>query len=92
MHIHDTLQSERFANLCVSAATTQRPIFWQPKLPRSQLDGAMRKSRQPRCTAAILQIAVVKAAKLLDAGWNFGRAIFSARRWMRREGSHTSPA
>jgi hypothetical protein len=37
MHIHDTLQSERFANLCVSAATTQRPIFWQPKLPRSQL-------------------------------------------------------
>jgi hypothetical protein len=38
----------------------------------------MRKSRQPRCTAAILQIAVVKTAKPLDAGWNFGRAIFRA--------------
>jgi hypothetical protein len=92
MHIHDTLQSERFANLCVSAATTRRPIFWQPKLPRSQLSGAMRKSRQPRCTAAILQIAVVKAAKLLDAGWNFGRAIFRAGSAARREGPHSSLA
>jgi hypothetical protein len=92
MDIHDTLQSERFANLCVSAATTQRPIFWQPKLPRSQLSGAMRKSRQPRCTAAFAQIGATKTAKPLDVGWNFGRAIFRSRPAARREGSHTCPA
>jgi hypothetical protein len=39
-----------------------------------------------------LQIAVAKTAKPLDAGWNFGRAIFSARRSMHREGPYQSPA
>jgi hypothetical protein len=36
----------------------------------------MRKSRQPRCGAAISKIAVRKTPKLLDTGWNFRRAIF----------------
>jgi hypothetical protein len=30
-----------------------RPNFWQRAIARSQLYGAMRKSSQPRCTAAI---------------------------------------
>jgi hypothetical protein len=38
----------------------------------------MRKSRQPRCTAAIAKIAALKASKLLDADWNFSQAIFRA--------------
>jgi hypothetical protein len=40
----------------------------------------MRKSRQPRCTAAILEFAALKASKFLDAVWNFSRAIFVRHR------------
>jgi hypothetical protein len=38
----------------------------------------MRKSRQPRCTAAIAKIAALKASKLLDTDRNFSQAIFRA--------------
>jgi hypothetical protein len=37
----------------------------------------MRKSRQPRCTAAIAKIAALKKSKLLDADWNFQSGDFS---------------
>jgi hypothetical protein len=37
----------------------------------------MRKSRQPRCTAAISGIMAPSGAKLLDAVRNFGQAIFA---------------
>jgi len=37
----------------------------------------MRKSRQPRCTAAISGITASNRAKLLDAVRNFGQAIFA---------------
>jgi len=57
----------------------RRPIFWQHGSARSKLDFAMRKSRQPRCTAAISEIAATGGAKLLDAARNSGQAIFSHR-------------
>jgi hypothetical protein len=37
----------------------------------------MRKSRQPRCTAAISGIMAPGTTKLLDAVRNFGQAIFA---------------
>jgi hypothetical protein len=37
----------------------------------------MRKSRQPRCIAAISGTVAFKTPKLLDADWNFSQAIFS---------------
>jgi hypothetical protein len=55
----------------------RRPIFWQHGLARSKRDVAMRKSRQPRCTAAISGIMAPSSAKLLDAVRNFGQAIFA---------------
>jgi hypothetical protein len=58
MYVHDTLQ--RF----------QRPNFRQRAIAASQLYGAMRKSRQPRCIAAISAIAAAKASKLLEADRN----------------------
>jgi hypothetical protein len=73
-------------------ATVKRPIFWQQDQPRSQLYGAMRKSRQPRCIAANSKTAVMKAPKLLDTGWNFSRAIFRASPPARRDGSRIRPA
>jgi hypothetical protein len=38
----------------------------------------MRKSRQLRCIAAVLQTGAIKTAKLLEAGWNFSRTKFRA--------------
>jgi hypothetical protein len=73
-------------------ATAKRPIFWQQDQPRSQLYGAMRKSRQRWCTAAISKTAVMKAPKPLDAGWNFSRAIFRASSPARGDGSRNRPA
>jgi hypothetical protein len=73
-------------------ATAQRPIFWQPKSPCSQLDGAMRKSRQPRGTAAVSKTAIMKTVKLLDAGWNFNRAIFRASSPAHRNKLYNRPA
>jgi hypothetical protein len=66
MYVHDTLQ--RF----------QRPNFRQRAIAASQLYGAMRKSRQPRCIAAISAIAVAEALKLLAAERNLAWAIFRA--------------
>jgi hypothetical protein len=54
----------------------RRPIFWQHGSARSKLDVAMRKSRQPRCTAAISGIAASNCVKVLDAARNFRQAIF----------------
>jgi hypothetical protein len=73
-------------------ATVKRPIFWQQDQPRSQLDGAMRKSRQPRCIAVNPKTEAIKTPKLLDAGWNFSRAIFRASSPARRDGSRMRPA
>ena len=39
----------------------------------------MRKSRQPRCIAAISGTVAFKTSKLLDADWNFSQAVFRAR-------------
>jgi hypothetical protein len=48
----------------------------------------MRKSRQPRCSAAIPGITPLKSSKLLDAEWNFSQAIFvvtaSASLWVQK--------
>jgi hypothetical protein len=52
----------------------------------------MRKSRQRRCIAADSKTATTKAPKLLDAGWNFSRAIFRASSPARRDGAHNRPA
>jgi hypothetical protein len=76
----------------VKIATAKRPIFWQQDDPRSQLNGAMRKSRQPRCIASISKTAVMKPPKLLEAGWNFSRAIFRASSPARRNRSRNRPA
>jgi hypothetical protein len=59
----------------------RRPIFWQHGSARLEFDVAMRKSRQPRCTAAIFGIAASGGSKLLDAARNFAQAIFWHRRW-----------
>jgi hypothetical protein len=50
----------------------RRPIFWQHGSARSKFYGAMRKSRQPRCTAANPDAAVARPSKLLAAIRNFG--------------------
>jgi hypothetical protein len=76
----------------VKIATAKRPIFWQQDEPRSQLYGAMRKSRQPRCTAAISKTAVMKTPKPLEVGWNFSRAIFRASSPANRDRSRNRPA
>jgi hypothetical protein len=60
------------------APIVRRPIFWQRRIARSQLDCAMRKSRQRRCSAANSHIIAGKTPKLLDRGRNFSRAIFGA--------------
>jgi hypothetical protein len=52
----------------------------------------MRKSRQPRCVAAILKTAVMKTPKPLEAGWNFSRAIFRTSSPPRRGGSRNRSA
>jgi hypothetical protein len=59
----------------------RRPIFWQRGSARSKRYGAMRKSRQTRCTAAILGIVAPDSAKLLDVVRNFGQAIFAPGAW-----------
>jgi hypothetical protein len=40
----------------------------------------------------IRKTAVMKTPKLLDAGWNFSRAIFRASSPARRDGAHNRPA
>jgi hypothetical protein len=52
----------------------------------------MRESRQPRCTATVSRTVAMKTAKLLDAGWNFSRAIFRASSPAYRDGSCNRPA
>jgi hypothetical protein len=47
------------------AAQLSVQIFGSVASSRSRLHGAMRKSRQPRCTAAILTIAAAKPPKRL---------------------------
>jgi hypothetical protein len=76
----------------VKIAVAKRPIFWQQDEPRSQLNGAMRKSRQPHCVAAISKTAAMKTPKPLEAGWNFSRAIFRASSPAGRGGSRNRPA
>jgi hypothetical protein len=44
----------------------RRPIFWQRGSARSKLDCDMRKSRQPRCTAANAEANAAKAPKPLE--------------------------
>jgi hypothetical protein len=41
----------------------------------------MRKSRQRRCAAAILQLAASNSSKPLEVVRNFGQAIFPQRQW-----------
>jgi len=40
----------------------------------------------------IRKTAVMKTPKLLDAGWNFSRAIFRASSPTRGDGAHNRPA
>jgi hypothetical protein len=65
MHIHDP------SNPGIQRSPS-RPIFWQRDLQRSQLHCAMRKSRQPRCTAANSRATAQETPKLLEADQNFG--------------------
>jgi hypothetical protein len=51
----------------------------------------MRKSRQPRCIAAISKPAALKTSKLLGAEWNFSRAIFRAASPACRHGLRNRP-
>jgi hypothetical protein len=69
----------------------RRPIFWQRGSARLKLDCVMRKSRQPRCIAAISGTAAFKASKLLDADWNFSQAVFRASSPACRRGSRNGP-
>jgi hypothetical protein len=71
MHIHDTLQSPRFgrddaASNILAAEIAAFTIQWcYAKITPAALHRGNFASRG-------------KTAKLLDAGWNFGRAIFRA--------------
>jgi hypothetical protein len=51
--------------------------FLAARIGALKADVAMRKSRQPPCTAAIFGIATSNNSKLLDVAENFGQAIFS---------------
>jgi hypothetical protein len=63
MYVHDTLQ--RF----------QRPNFRQRAIAASQLYGAMRKSRQPRCIAAISINAAEVAGPMPESGFGDSRPL-----------------
>jgi hypothetical protein len=69
----------------------RRPIFWQRGSARSKLHYAMRKSRQPRCSAANLGTAAAKAPKLLEpiqnSSWTNFRAGSPAQRRRSRQRS-----
>jgi hypothetical protein len=64
------------SDLGISTATIAQPSnFLAAAIAASQLDFAMRKSRQPRCTAAKSFVLAVMTPKPLDESRNFGRAI-----------------
>jgi hypothetical protein len=65
------------SDLSSSGATIAQPSnFLAAAIARSQLHFSMRKSRQPRCTAAKSFVLAVMTPKPLDESRNFGRAIF----------------
>src|ERR1700689_2367703 len=75
------------SNLSISAATIARPSnLLAAAIDGSPLHCSMRKSRQPRCTAAKSFVLAVMTPKPLDQSRNFGRAIFARYRRSRRTG------
>jgi hypothetical protein len=60
------------------AATQGVQIFGSAASSRSQLDGAMRNSRQRRCSAAILPVAAARVRKRLQSSLNLSSAVFGA--------------
>src|ERR1700728_1267401 len=75
------------SNPSISAATIAQLFnLLASTIAGSQLHGAMRKSRQPRCTAAQSLLLVAMTPKPLDQSRNFGRAIFTRYRRSRRTG------
>jgi hypothetical protein len=64
--------------------SVRRPIFWQPKCHVRKLDGAMRKSRQPRRSAANSTIAAAHDGEAAARHSKFGSGNFTARRRKQR--------
>jgi hypothetical protein len=75
------------SSLSISAATiAQLSNLLAAAIAGSQLHCSMRKSRQPRCTAAKSFVLAVMTPKPLDQSRNFGRAIFVRYQRSRRTG------